>query len=125
MKDFYLFTSKKITAKDCFDALSLEIKNVEMNSNSAICINNKLRSFLWFSDDTIDSFIFETPEALELFKKKVPIDNPYIIDFETHRSVDLKRVITAIMKICPELYIYDDDKFIGSAQEYLDKEFDY
>ena len=127
MRDFYLFTSKKLTAKDCFEALSKEIKNVEMNSPSSVWIKGKWNSVLWFSDQTMDDFIFETPEELEAFKKKIPIDNPCVTDFETHRSFDAKRVITVLMKIYPDLYINVDDEtdWLGSAQEYLDKKFDY
>ena len=97
MRDFYFFTSNQITAKDCFEALKNEIKNVEMNGETDIWINAKSRSFIWFSNDTIDDFFFESPEEKEEFKKKIPIENPYVTDFETHRSIDLKRVIKEIV----------------------------
>jgi len=125
MRDFYLFTSKKITAEDCFEALSKEIKHVEMNGSNSIWINVKSRSFIWFNNETYDDFFFESPDTKEEFKRKIPIENPYITDFETHRSVDLKRVIKVLMKLYPELYIDDDGDFTASAQEYLDKEFDF
>ncbi len=125
MRDFYLFTSKKITAKDCFEALSKEIKHIEMNGTDNIWINAKFRSFLWFYNETIDDFFFESQEAKDEFKKKIPIENPYVTDFETHRSIDLKRVIKVLMQLYPELYIDDDCDFTASAQEYLDTEFDY
>ena len=125
MRDFYFFTSKKITAKDCFEALSKEIKHIEMNGTDNIWINAKSRSFIWFHNETIDDFFFESQEAKNEFKKKIPIENPYVTDFETHRSIDLKRVIKVLMQLYPELYIDDDCDFTASAQEYLDKEFDY
>ena len=125
MRDFYFFTSKKITAEDCFEALSKEIKHVEMNGTDNIWINAKSRSFIWFYNETIDDFFFESQEAKEEFKKKIPIENPYVTDFETHRSIDLKRVIKVLMQLYPELYIDDDCDFTASAQEYLDTEFDY
>ena len=31
MRDFYFFTNKKITAKECFCVMNSEIKNVKMN----------------------------------------------------------------------------------------------
>ena len=124
MRDFYLFTSKKITAKDCFEALNKEIKHVETNGVD-IWINAKSKSFISFGDDTIDDFFFESQEAKDEFKKKIPIENPYVTDFETHRSIDLKRVIKVLMQLYPELYIDDDCDFTASAQEYLDTEFDY
>ena len=125
MRNFYLFTSKKITAKDCFEALSKEIKHIEMNGTDNIWINAKFRSFLWFYNETIDDFFFESQEAKDEFKKKIPIENPYVTDFETHRSIDLKRVIKVLMQLYPELYIDDDCDFTASAQEYLDTDFDY
>ena len=125
MRDFYLFTSKKITAQDCFEELSKEIKHIEMNGTDNIWINAKFRSFLWFRNETIDDFFFESQEAKDEFKKKIPIENPYVTDFETHRSIDLKRVIKVLMQLYPELYIDDDCDFTASAQEYLDTEFDY
>jgi len=125
MRNFYFFTSKKITAQDCFEALSKEIKNIEMNGNDNIWINAKFKSFIWFNNETFDDFFFESIEAKEEFKKKIPIENPYVTDFETHRSIDLKRVIKVLMQLYPELYIDDDGDFTASAQEYLDTEFDY
>lgn len=125
MRDFYFFTSKKLTAQDCFEALNKEIKHVEMNGSDMIWINAKSKSFLWFYNETYDDFFFETPEEKEKFKAKIPIENPYVTDFQTHRSVDLKRVIKVLMQLYPELYIDDDGDFTASAQEYLDAEFDY
>ena len=127
MRDVYLFTSKKITAQDCFESLSKEIKHIEMNGKDNIWINAKFRSFLWFYNETIDDFFFESQEAKDEYKKKIPIENPYVTDFETHRSIDLKRVIKVLMQLYPELYINVDDStnWLGSAQEYLDTEFNY
>ena len=108
MRDVYLFTSKKITAQDCFEALSKEIKHIEMNGKDNIWINAKFRSFLWFYNETLDDFFFESQEAKDEYKKKIPIENPYVTDFETHRSIDLKRVIKEaeemgfVMNIGPE-----------------------
>ena len=124
MRDFYFFTSKKITAKECIGALSQEIKDIKLNGENGIMIDGKFRSFLWFSDDTINDFSFSHEEK-ESFIKKIGIEKPYVVDFETHRSVDLKRVIRSIMQLCPDLYVYDDGDFLGTAQEYLDTEFDY
>ena len=124
MRDFYFFTSKKMTAKECFCALNSEIKNVKMNGEDGIKIDGKSRSYIWFSDDTINDFMISQEEK-ESFMKKIGIQNPYVTDFETHRSIDLKRVIKALMQLCPDLHVYDDRDFLGTAQEYLDTEFDY
>lgn len=124
MRDFYFFTSKKITAKECVCALSQEIKDAKLNGDDGIMIDGKFRSFLWFSNDTIDDF-FLSEEEKENLIRKIGFQNPCITDFETHRSCDLKRVIKVIVGLCPDLHIYDDDDFLGTAQEYLDTEFDY
>jgi len=55
----------------------------------------------------------------------VPIENAYITDFETYRSVDAKKVFAVLMQIYPELYVNDDGDWYGTAQEYIDTEFDY
>ena len=125
MRDFIFLTKRKLFAKDCFEAFNNEIKYVKSNGENHIWIDAKFRSYMEFSDETIDDFIFESEEEKEKIKKKIPIENPSIIHFETHRSVDLKRVITVLMQICPELYIWDDWDNIASAQEYLDTEFDF
>jgi intergrase/recombinase len=124
MRNFYFFTSKKITTEDCFEALSEEMKYVESNGVD-IWINAKSKSFITFCNESLDDFFFETTEEKEEFKRKIPIENPYVNNFETHRSIDLKRVIKVLMKLYPELYIDDDGDFTASAQEYLDTEFDY
>ena len=124
MRDFYFFTSKKITAKECISVMSPEIKNVKINGENGIMIDGKFRSFLWFSDDTINDFDLSQEEK-ERFIEKIGFEKTYVTDFETHRSVDLKRVIRSIMQLCPDLYVYDDGDFLGTAQEYLDAEFDY
>ena len=125
MRDFIFFTNRKITAEECFEALKKEIQHVETNGTD-IWMGAKFKSFLTHSDDGIDDFIFDSPEDLEEFKKRDPIQNPYITDFEAHRSIDAKRVINVLMKIYPELYVnVQDDDWWGTAQEYLDTEFDY
>ena len=70
---------------------------------------------------------YETKEEFEEERKRIPIQDPYINFFETYRSVDAKRFIAVLMKIYPELYIDVDesDFWSGTAQEYLDTEFDY
>ena len=127
MRDFYFFTSKPITIEDCFDALKSEIPHIEKYGETDIWINAKSRSFLLFSSDSINDFIFDTPEEFETFKSKIPIQNPCITDFETHRSIDAKRVVSVLMKLYPDLYINvnDSSNWFGTAQEYLDTEFDY
>lgn len=125
MRDFYLFTSKKITAEDCFEALSKEIKHLEKGTNN-IWINAKSRSFIWFNNERLEDGIYESQEEYEKDKNSIPIQEPYINFLESHRSIDVKRIIKVLIELYPELYIEaSDDDLLCSAQEYLDKEFDY
>ena len=125
MRDFYFFTSKKITAEDCFEVLSKEIKYIEKGTNN-IWINAKSRSFIWFNNERLEDGIYESQEEYERDKNSIPIKEPYINFLESHRSIDVKRIIKVLIELYPELYIEaSDDNLICSAQEYLDKEFDY
>ena len=130
MRDFYFYTSRPVTAKDCFDSLSNKIKNIRGTNNLdeiQISVGGKWRSYLWFYNERLEDGVYESEEELESDKKRIPIEEPYINFFETYRSVDAKRFIAVLMEIYPELYIdVDENNFwSGTAQEYLDTEFDY
>ena len=131
MRDFYFLTSRPLTAKECFDKLKEKIKNIQgTNSPDEIqlYISGKWRSFLWFYNDRLTDYFAGFPdEELDEYKKQIPIIDPYINHFETHRSIDAKRVIAVLMQLYPELYIdiNDETEWQGTAQEYLDTEFDY
>ena len=128
MRDFYFYTSNPLTAQDCYDNLKNEIKHIEMNGETDIWINyNKSRSFLWFYNEKMADFIYESKEDFEKQKNLIPIQDPFVNHFETHRSIDAKRVIKVLMAIYPELYVLKDDDapWQGTAQEFLDTEFDF
>ena len=128
MRDFYFFTDKPMTIQDCFENLKQEIAYIEMNGERDIWINyKKFRSFLWLENERIEEYWYCTEEEFQELRKHIPIEAPYINHFETHRSIDAKRVIKVLMQIYPELYIDIDDEteWQGTAQEYLDTEFDY
>lgn len=130
MRDFYFFTSKPLRSSDCYENLKNAIKYVEGTGDpdeKNILINAKLRSFLWFYNERLNEYLFCTDEEFEILKKQIPIQDPYINHFETHRSIDAKRVVEVLMELYPELYIEIDDEieWSGTAQEYLDTEFDY
>ena len=132
MRDFYFYTSRPLTAKDCFDSLKSEIKNLRGSNTPEeiqISVSGKWRSYLWFYNERLEDHMdfHETKEEFEEERKRIPIQDPYINFFETYRSVDAKRFIAVLMKIYPELYIDVDesDFWSGTAQEYLDTEFDY
>ena len=131
MRDFTFYTSIPMTAKDCFESLKQEIKYVEMNGDTDIWINySKSRSFLWFYNERFEDYreFYESQDEYEEEKSLIPIKDPYFNQFESHRSIDVKRVLKVLMKIYPELYVSadeDDPEWYGTAQEYIDTEFDY
>lgn len=132
MRDFYLYTSRPLTAKECFDSLKNEIQNIHGSDKVdeiQISVSGKWRSYLWFYNERLEDYIgfYETKEEFEEEKKRIPIQDPYVNFFETYRSVDAKRFITVLMRIYPELYIdvNESEFWHGTAQEYLDTEFDY
>ena len=130
MRDFYFYTSRPLTSKDCYESLKKEIKNIEGNGEPEeinVWINAKSRSFLWFYNERMEDFIYENEEDFEKQKNQIPIQKPYVNHFETHRSIDAKRVIKVLMMIYPELYVFKDDNvpWRGTAQEFLDTEFDF
>ena len=127
MRDYYFFTSKTTTYEDCFKALSSEIKNVERYGESDIFISGKHRSYLYFNDQTLKDFIYDSQEQWEAFRNRIPFENPCITDFSTYRSIDAKRVVKALLKVYPDLFILinDETDYAGTAEEFLAKEFPY
>ena len=133
MRDFTFYTSRPLTAKDCFDSLSKEIKNIQGSNNPdeiQISISGKWRSYLWFHNERFEDHknFYESKEEFEADKKLIPIKDPYFNLFESHRSIDVKRVLKVLLQIYPELYVSADEDspiWYGTAQEYLDTEFDY
>ena len=131
MRDFTFYTSIPMTARDCYESLKQEIKYIEMNGDTDIWINySKSRSFLWFYNEKFEDYreFYESQDEYEKEKNLIPIKDPYFNQFESHRSIDVKRVLKVLMKIYPELYVSadeDDPEWYGTAQEYLDAEFDY
>ena len=133
MRDFTFYTSIPMTARDCYDCLNEKIKNIR-GSNALdevqISVGGKWRSYLWFYNERFEDYreFYESQEEFEEDKRRIPIQNPYVNFFETYRSIDVKRVLKVLMKIYPELYVSadeDDPEWYGTAQEYLDAEFDY
>ena len=122
-----------MTAKDCFDSLKNEIKNIHGSDNIdeiQIRVSGKWRSYLWFYNERFEDIadLYETKEEFEAEKSLIPIKDPYLNHFESHRSTDVKRVLKVLMKIYPELYVSADEDnpvWYGTAQEYIDAKFDY
>ena len=60
MRDFNFYTSRPLTARDCFDSLNSEIKNIR-GSNALdeiqISVSGKWRSYLWFNNERFVLFL--------------------------------------------------------------------
>ena len=127
MRDFYFFTNSKLTATDCYEQLKAAIPHVVMNGRTDIRIAAKSRSYLWFNNDTFADYTYDPEEVTSALKQRIPLDDPYITHFETHRSIDAKRVLKVLLQLRPEIYVNVDDgtDWVGTAQEYIDTEFDY
>ena len=106
------------------------------SSSSSLRIKNSLTSpvFNPFSESksaletSLKGFDEEyVKERKQWQRHNIPIENPVLNLLQIHRSVDAKRIIEVLMKIYPELYVEVDDAetWLGTAQEYLDKEFDF
>ena len=78
MRDFYFFTSKKMTAADCFESLQQNIKHVKMNGDTDIWIDASSRSFLWFYNELLSDGFYESEEEfvkeITLMKKQQKVD---------------------------------------------------
>ena len=122
MRDFYLFTNTKITGEKCFELLKQNCPNAKWTENVYLSLTGRHRAYLWFSSDRVDDGL---DCDIEENKKHVPLENPYIAHLEAYRSIDLKRMLAVLVQIYPELYVNDDGDWYGTAQEYIDTEFDY
>ena len=129
MRDVILFTNQPIKFDDCIAEICNSIKDVETNNKDAFWSTNKNH---WnFSIDNSDFFEGASDEEhineLKEQKNKIPIINPIVNIISAHRSIDFKRLIKILTDLYPELYVNIDDgsDWYGSAQEYLDTEFDY
>ena len=129
MRDIIIFTDQPIRFEDCRAEISNNIKDVETNEKNSFWSTNKHH---WnFSIDNNGFFDGASDEEhiheLKEQQKKIPITNPIVNIISAHRSIDFKRLIKILIALYPELYINIDDStdWYGTAQEYLDTEFDY
>lgn len=134
MRDFTFYTSRPMLLTDCYNDIKKEIKHVgrtKPSSEFQQCSMTKgeWRWYLWFYNERFDDYVdFYEPEEFEAEKSLIPIKDPYLNHFESYRSDEVKSVLKVLMQIYPELYVSadeDDPEWYGTAQEYIDTEFDY
>jgi hypothetical protein len=129
MRDILLFTEQPMVYEDCKRSILRDVKKADTNQTDGFWSTAK---FFW-SFDIENETVFENASSPEYIQeltdwaKRIPIKDPFINYMEVHRSIDAKRIIKALLPLYPELYINIDDEsdWFGSAQEYLDTEFDY
>ena len=76
MRDFYFYTSRPLTAKDCYDSLKSEIKNLRGSNTPEeiqISVSGKWRSYLWFYNERLEDHMdfYETKEEFEEERKRI------------------------------------------------------
>ncbi|MBO5286253.1 MAG: hypothetical protein J6B16_05085 [Clostridia bacterium] len=132
MRDIILYTKNPINYDECVKNILEKVKSATTNSKNYFHSNNKHFWCLDIDNEDLESSLLGfdvnyVEEQKQLLIKNVPIENPISNLLQTHRSIDAKRIIEVLMKLYPELYIEVNDAEIwfGSAQEYLDMEFDY
>lgn len=129
MRDIYLFTKNPINYEQCEEIILEKVKNVATNNSGAFWSNSKIFWDVDITNETVFEGVDDSDYIKELTEwiKQIPIEDPFINHMGVHRSIDAKRIIHILMSIYPELYVNVDDgrDWYGTAQEYLDTEFDY
>ena len=129
MRDINLYTKDPIIIENCLEEIINTIKNVATNHQNEFWSTGKtFWSFTIDNDNIYEEFTDEYMiNEIKEFAKLLPIENPYANLILIHRSIDAKRLIEILIKFHPEMYIFinDETSWLGSAQEYLDKKFDY
>ncbi len=135
MRDIFLFTSKPMDFAECEKVINASIRHVVSEPDI-----NRFRSTSknhWYFtiengniyDEVTEEDYTDNPgyiRELDDWAAKIPVKDPYINRLESYRSIDVKRLVAALVTIYPDLYVnVDDDNWYGTAQEYIDTEFDY
>lgn len=129
MRDIYVFTESPMIYSECKQVLLANIKNVGTNQKDAFWSTAKVFWDMHIANETVfeDATGPEHIKELTEWASHIPIAEPFINYVNVHRSTDAKRIVNALVSIYPELFICVDDgtDWFGTAQEYLDAEFDY
>ena len=129
MRDIYLFTKNPMIYEKCEETIFENVKKAGTNKKNAFWSLSKM---FWEFEITNETLFEDTndPDYIEEligWAKNIPIEEPFINYVGVHRSIDAKRIIKALLSAHPDLYVNVDDgtDWFGTAQEYLDTEFDY
>ena len=130
MREFYLFTKTPIAYNDCEAKILAEVKKSRpYGEGLGFCGDRKNFWTLELENEGVYTWAIcdEQRDVLREMEQHIPFENPYVNYFGCHRSVDAKRLFAVLMQIYPELFINVDDSsdWYGTAQEYIDTEFDY
>ena len=132
MRDIILYTKNPINYDECVEPIIRNVKSATTNSRNYFHSCNKHFWCLDIDNEDLESSLlgFDAnyiAEQKQLLIKNVPIENPISNLLQVYRSVDAKRLIKVLVQLYPDLYVEvnDAETWFGSAQEYLDTEFDY
>ena len=129
MRDIYLFTSKPMDFAECKKVINEKIKYVDDNLVRSFWSTSKNHWYLDLDNDGMFDDITDEGhlEDIKEWAERIPIGKPFLNRLGIHRSIDAKRLVAALVTIYPDLYVNVDDteQFFGTAQEYIDTEFDY
>ena len=129
MRDAYLFTSSPINYNECLQPILNNVKNTSTNKTDAFWGEGKCFWQFEIINDKILKGHEEEGLKQELLEwaSHIPISNPYFNTIFIRRTIDAKRIIEVLIKIYPDLYVNLDDiiDWYGTAQEFIDTEFDF
>jgi hypothetical protein len=132
MRDIILYTKRPIVYEDCVEAIIGSVKNAVTTEKNYFHSSGKDFWCLELENEDLETALdgFDEDyvrEQKQWERNHIPFENPLSNLLQIHRSIDAKRIIAVLMKVYPELYVEVDDVklWLGTAQEYLDTQFDY
>ncbi len=122
MRDIFILTNTKLSYENCKDIVASRILNADGNEH-VISFGEPPKSvYLWFSTDETDERMYNENEAggfdAEL-QQLVPMQNPYCVNVEFHRLIDVQKLVSALFECFSELYVIDDDDNVYSGEMFL------
>ena len=131
MRDILLFTKERLPTEKSIQILTDSIKNGKRNGENGFMIEKPSSLFLEFQNEPISDapdFDFSDEE-----KKKIcaffAANDCFINHIEYHRSLDVRRVLEALLSFVPAIYLFVDEEGENggycTAEEYLNKKFEY
>ena len=127
MRDIELLTNKKMVLEDVYDIIKKNFKIVDCVKTGMMLgkyprtLDLDFYKGRMYSDCEIKTELFDKE-----YKNKIPLGNAYRAIVGYHLTNATKKLVTVLLNVYPELCVYDNDEdWIGTAKEYLEKEYEY